>query len=1089
MPPIEGKLRRTMSGISRQLSSWFGSGDAQDRYGADAADGALDIEAQKTHPDFSNAQNRSRKSIARSGSDASQPILEGKWMDAPARRSERISKTTVGSSEGALLLGGLQAVDETTAGASTTASGTSNETQASQGVTRPKTRDHSTSVPRTSPIVLQLLPRTKSEVRLDVKKRRVRVVSPTHEIGSESLARRGRKFTTEKTVTAVTRGNPPASQPVSRLSAVAGLPNTQQRQQQKNADGNSTQHEHTHSPRSSSSTEDAKVRHRGLHKGVCVSPRKATRSPCRLARLKKDSMSPRMVQAPPAESTAEDSALRKVPVEDDRKTDSLTSLDPSNKVCNSKRIHSVLRRDRTVSNFEDSTMTPKSVPKRSDSLSVARANIESHHGEGTDKDKVRSSWSRTATPRKANPMIQKLQQEVWGRDQKLRGGARGHGPEAPRGSERPRTASPLGGNHLLRPQRPEPPNAAGKMERGRAVDRDALEMMRPDSRLSDSDSTERDYSLDTPRPCTPSTPPVARTQLRKDPSWNRSPALTCQSTPKSSPRSDSATRTKLRMRTDSWLRSATPETPRTEMTPRMRLRTESWVGRGSVMESEEWVHILPRLTFTTQESCSSARRSTSSSSGALELPKLDSDGENCPSDRPPVRKKLMDCDWFSELQKFVRSTSARDIMQHFARFMSLLNHRRKTDFPFKLLPSKPWQSKRLREHLNRFVAKWQSLESRKAKNQLQMFIIGAGPVGLRTAIAAAVNRYKVGVWEKRDSFSRINRLHLWDFVGRDLIELNAKLFDCEGSNFATNPDFMHIGIGELQALLLKNALLLGVDVKFKYEYVGTQVQEKGWLVTTRDLNCPEVPIMLNADVLIGCDGCNSVVVDLIGKYIKVEMANATGLVANFVNAGTNAPRQFSMARQYFVPTFKQLEDESGAQLENIVYYRGNLTHYFVMTCTKKSLIQFGAIDSQFNVTTTKLKEYARNVCKFFGMPEEELTFVGGPQACAVFDFSTTTRCDTPVAFHANDTAAAALVGDALMEPFWPEGLGCIRGFFSGFDCIAALDTWQTEGAVAAREQALASYKNLKNINVSSKESVMRKDASLYGIHPKTRYRR
>lgn len=480
-------------------------------------------------------------------------------------------------------------------------------------------------------------------------------------------------------------------------------------------------------------------------------------------------------------------------------------------------------------------------------------------------------------------------------------------------------------------------------------------------------------------------------------------------------------------------------------------------------------------------------RMSSSSSSSVEPPMQESEGGGTPSAALFSRKKTMECDWFMKLQSFMRSNTAADIMLHWKGLLQFLDKGRVTEYPFKLLPKRPWQSKRLRDHLDAFVTKWQTSRSRK-RDWLQMCIVGAGPVGLRLAIGAAANRYKVTVLEKRDSFSRINRLHLWDFVGRDLIELNAKVYDCEGSSFATNPDFMHIGIGDLQALLLKNALLLGVDVKFNHEYVGAQLAVQGWSVTARNRREPGAPFPLSADVLVGCDGCNSSMINLVGKYIKVELANATGLVANFVNAGTTAPRQFSMARQYFVPTFKQLEDESGAQLENIVYYRGNLSHYFVMTCTKKSLLQCGAINAQFEVDTAKVRQYAKHVCKFFGMPEEELTFVDGPQACSVFDFSTTTRSDTPIAFHANDTAAVALVGDALMEPFWPEGLGCIRGFFSGFDCLAALDTWQAEGAAASREQAMESYKNLKNVNVSSKDSVIRKDASSYRLDPKTRYR-
>ena len=55
-------------------------------------------------------------------------------------------------------------------------------------------------------------------------------------------------------------------------------------------------------------------------------------------------------------------------------------------------------------------------------------------------------------------------------------------------------------------------------------------------------------------------------------------------------------------------------------------------------------------------------------------------------------------------------------------------------------------------------------------------IIGAGPIGLRTAIEAALLGAKVDVLEKRTIFSRNNVLHLWPFLITDLRNLGAKRF-------------------------------------------------------------------------------------------------------------------------------------------------------------------------------------------------------------------------------------------------------------------------------------------------------------------------
>lgn len=88
-----------------------------------------------------------------------------------------------------------------------------------------------------------------------------------------------------------------------------------------------------------------------------------------------------------------------------------------------------------------------------------------------------------------------------------------------------------------------------------------------------------------------------------------------------------------------------------------------------------------------------------------------------------------------------------------------------------------------------------------------MLIIGGGPCGLRSAIEAQLLGAKVVVVEKRDRMSRNNVLHLWPFVIHDLRALGAKKFFgkfCAGS-------IDHISIRQLQCILLKVALILGVE--------------------------------------------------------------------------------------------------------------------------------------------------------------------------------------------------------------------------------------------------------------------------------------
>lgn len=125
----------------------------------------------------------------------------------------------------------------------------------------------------------------------------------------------------------------------------------------------------------------------------------------------------------------------------------------------------------------------------------------------------------------------------------------------------------------------------------------------------------------------------------------------------------------------------------------------------------------------------------------------------------------------------------------------------------------------------------------------QCLIIGAGPCGLRTAIELALLGAKVVLVEKRDAFSRNNVLHLWPFTIQDLRGLGAKKFYgkfCAGAidhisewereatcvrPCARLPVLMSLpfgpaGIRQLQLMLLKMALLLGIEIHVNVEFKG-----------------------------------------------------------------------------------------------------------------------------------------------------------------------------------------------------------------------------------------------------------------------------
>ena len=80
---------------------------------------------------------------------------------------------------------------------------------------------------------------------------------------------------------------------------------------------------------------------------------------------------------------------------------------------------------------------------------------------------------------------------------------------------------------------------------------------------------------------------------------------------------------------------------------------------------------------------------------------------------------------------------------------------------------------------------WELLDSRAALPEYRsqsacrgrrVLVVGAGPVGLRMAVEAALLGARVDLVEKRGSFSRNNSLHLWPFLIADLRSLGAKKF-------------------------------------------------------------------------------------------------------------------------------------------------------------------------------------------------------------------------------------------------------------------------------------------------------------------------
>uniref|UniRef100_A0A8C7UTH3 F-actin monooxygenase n=1 Tax=Oncorhynchus mykiss TaxID=8022 RepID=A0A8C7UTH3_ONCMY len=381
-------------------------------------------------------------------------------------------------------------------------------------------------------------------------------------------------------------------------------------------------------------------------------------------------------------------------------------------------------------------------------------------------------------------------------------------------------------------------------------------------------------------------------------------------------------------------------------------------------------------------------------------------------------------------------------------------------------------------------------------------IIGGGPCGLRTAIELALLGAKVVVIEKRDTFSRNNVLHLWPYTIHDLKGLGAKKFYgkfCAGA-------IDHISIRQLQLMLLKIALLVAVEFHVNVEFVELleppENQENdgpGWRAEIRPADHPVANI--DFDVVVGADGRRNTLEGFKRKEFRGKLAIA--ITANFVNRNTTAEAKVEeisgVAFIFNQKFFLDLKEETGIDLENIVYYKDN-THYFVMTAKKQSLLDKGVIIHDYidtemllsseNVNQEALLGYAREAADFgtnYQLPTLDFAINAcGQPDVAMFDFTS---------MYASENAAlvrerfghqllVALVGDSLLEPFWPMGTGCARGFLAAFDSAWMVKRW-AEGRTPL--EVLAERESLYRILPQTTTENIGKNFEQYTIDPGTRY--
>ncbi|XP_073078538.1 F-actin-monooxygenase MICAL3 isoform X15 [Manis javanica] len=478
--------------------------------------------------------------------------------------------------------------------------------------------------------------------------------------------------------------------------------------------------------------------------------------------------------------------------------------------------------------------------------------------------------------------------------------------------------------------------------------------------------------------------------------------------------------------------------------------------------------------------------------------------------------------------RFVQATTCKGTLRAFRELCDHLELKPKDYHSFyHKLKSKLsyWKAKALWAKLDKRGSHKDYRKGRACTNT-KCLIIGAGPCGLRTAIDLSLLGAKVVVVEKRDAFSRNNVLHLWPFTIHDLRGLGAKKFYgkfCAGA-------IDHISIRQLQLILLKVALILGIEIHVNVEFQGLvqppedQENERiGWRALVHPKTHPVSEYEF--EVIIGGDGRRNTLAGTGPRPSVWFMAGwsaalsqrwgagfrrkefrgklAIAITANFINRNTTAEAKVEeisgVAFIFNQKFFQELREATGIDLENIVYYKDD-THYFVMTAKKQSLLDKGVIVHDYadtelllsreNVDQEALLNYAREAADFSTQQQlPSLDFAinhyGQPDV-AMFDFT---------CMYASENAAlvreqnghqllVALVGDSLLEPFWPMGTGIARGFLAAMDSAWMVRSWSLG---ASPLEVLAERESIYRLLPQTTPENVSKNFSQYSIDPVTRY--
>jgi len=185
-----------------------------------------------------------------------------------------------------------------------------------------------------------------------------------------------------------------------------------------------------------------------------------------------------------------------------------------------------------------------------------------------------------------------------------------------------------------------------------------------------------------------------------------------------------------------------------------------------------------------------------------------------------------------------------------------------------------------------------------------------------------------------------------------------------------------------------------------------------------------------------------------------------------------------------------------------------------MTAKKQSLLDAGVLKEDIpdedgpggrakilhrdNIDKEQLMEYAKKAAlyatekKSTKLPHTDWAMIprgehGSPDCC-IFDFTNlyAARVAARVMVRKGQPLLCTIVGDSLMEPFWPEGTGCARGFLSALDAGWLIRDWMLGKKNPLK--MLAEREMTRFILNQTTDSNVNQDFKDYTMDPTTRYK-